>query len=318
MSDPLNHCSLQVHYQLHTCALKYLLRETKDELEESEPSILNVISQVQQLPLGRVTYPDLWEWVRRLVSEARGIRVTQEESPGELSSGGLRGSSLTIPVTPPLAPALPIAVHPAKTHVPPPPGLLSSEQLKDLMDTNIESEVNKMDTNEAPEQQPTTASVGNDNGGSLITRQASVVLQPEPQRTIEDSLMEAVLKESEQSIHTGSSLSLETLKPASPPPKPASPPPKPASPPPKPASPPPKPASPLPKPVPCIEHVNSNLLQQCIYGIAVCAVRCPAHFKSRYRLAAVLAKIGQAKVNSNLRIAIASFPGPTPSFCRLQ
>ena len=278
MSDPLNHCSLQVHYQLHTCALKYLLRETKDELEESEPSILNVISQVQQLPLGRVTYPDLWEWVRRLVSEARGIRVTQEESPGELSSGGLRGSSLTIPVTPPLAPALPIAVHPAKTHVPPPPGLLSSEQLKDLMDTNIESEVNKMDTNEAPEQQPTTASVGNDNGGSLITRQASVVLQPEPQRTIEDSLMEAVLKESEQSIHTGSSLSLETLKPASPP----------------------------PKPVPCIEHVNSNLLQQCIYGIAVCAVRCPAHFKSRYRLAAVLAKIGQAKVESNLRIAIAS------------
>ena len=259
-----------MHYQLHTCALKYLLRGTKEELVESEPSILNIISQVQQLPLGRGTYPALWEWVRRLVGGAKGITMTREESPEELSSGGSCGSSSRLPETPPLA----HAIHPAKVHVPSSPSLPSSEKLEGLMDTvdvNMESEVNEMDTSEAPEQQPTIASLGNDNVSGQIT---PALVQLEPQRTIEDSLMEAALasqKESKQSIQTESSLSPETLKTASPPPKPSV----------------------------YVEHVSSNLLQQCIYGIAVCAVRCPAHFKPRYRLAAVLAKIGQTKVKPN-------------------
>ena len=42
--------------------------------------------------------------------------------------------------------------------------------------------------------------------------------------------------------------------------------------------------------------VRSQLLHQCLYGIAVCAVRCPTYFKPLYRLSSALLKLGLPKV----------------------
>ena len=42
--------------------------------------------------------------------------------------------------------------------------------------------------------------------------------------------------------------------------------------------------------------VRSQLLHQCLYGVAVCAVRCPTYFKPLYRLSSVLLRLGLPKV----------------------
>lgn len=48
-----------------------------------------------------------------------------------------------------------------------------------------------------------------------------------------------------------------------------------------------------------LTHDNTwaQLLQQCLYGVAVCAVRCPAYFKPLYRLSSALLALGLPKVN---------------------
>ena len=43
--------------------------------------------------------------------------------------------------------------------------------------------------------------------------------------------------------------------------------------------------------------VRSQLLHQCLYGVAVCAVRCPTYFKPLYRLSSALLKLGLPKVH---------------------
>lgn len=42
--------------------------------------------------------------------------------------------------------------------------------------------------------------------------------------------------------------------------------------------------------------VRSKLLHQCLYGVAVCAVRCPTYFKPLYRLSSALLELGLPKV----------------------
>ena len=42
--------------------------------------------------------------------------------------------------------------------------------------------------------------------------------------------------------------------------------------------------------------VHSQLLHQCLYGVAVCAVRCPTYFKPLYRLSSALLELGLSKV----------------------
>ena len=44
------------------------------------------------------------------------------------------------------------------------------------------------------------------------------------------------------------------------------------------------------------ETVSSQLLQQCLYGVAVCAVRCPNYFKAIYRLSSALLALGLPEV----------------------
>ncbi len=43
--------------------------------------------------------------------------------------------------------------------------------------------------------------------------------------------------------------------------------------------------------------VRSQLLHQCLYGVAVCAVRCPTYFKPLYRLSSALLRLGLPKVH---------------------
>ena len=44
-------------------------------------------------------------------------------------------------------------------------------------------------------------------------------------------------------------------------------------------------------------NARSQLLHQCLYGVAVCAVRCPTYFKTLYRLSTALLKLGLPKVH---------------------
>lgn len=44
-------------------------------------------------------------------------------------------------------------------------------------------------------------------------------------------------------------------------------------------------------------NVRSQLLHQCLYGVAVCAVRCPTYFKPLYRVSSALLKLGLPKVH---------------------
>ena len=45
------------------------------------------------------------------------------------------------------------------------------------------------------------------------------------------------------------------------------------------------------------DNAQSQLLQLCLYGIAVCTVRCPAYFKPLYRLSTALFKLGLPNVS---------------------
>ena len=44
-------------------------------------------------------------------------------------------------------------------------------------------------------------------------------------------------------------------------------------------------------------NVRSQLLHQCLYGVAVCTVRCPTYFKPLYRLSSALLELGLPKVH---------------------
>lgn len=43
---------------------------------------------------------------------------------------------------------------------------------------------------------------------------------------------------------------------------------------------------------------QSQLLHQCLYGVAVCSVRCPTYFKPLYRLSSALLRLGLPKVTT--------------------
>eukprot|EP00731_Ephydatia_muelleri_P016867 Em0009g1291a len=58
---------------------------------------------------------------------------------------------------------------------------------------------------------------------------------------------------------------------------------------------------------PLHHHLCASLLEQCLYHVAVCAVRCPAYFKPLNRLALALDKMGLAEVAQQLLL------GPIPS-----
>ena len=53
--------------------------------------------------------------------------------------------------------------------------------------------------------------------------------------------------------------------------------------------------------------VDADLLKKSLYGIAVCSMRCPAYFKSLYRLAATCFEMGLARESREILL------GPLPS-----
>jgi calcineurin-binding protein cabin-1 len=54
------------------------------------------------------------------------------------------------------------------------------------------------------------------------------------------------------------------------------------------------------------EATPTSLLEQCVYGVALCSVRCPAYYKSLYRLASTLHSLGHSQVARSLLL------GPLP------
>ena len=45
------------------------------------------------------------------------------------------------------------------------------------------------------------------------------------------------------------------------------------------------------------EATPTSLLERCVYGVAVCSVRCPAYYKALYRLAATLHSLGHSQAS---------------------
>ena len=56
-----------------------------------------------------------------------------------------------------------------------------------------------------------------------------------------------------------------------------------------------------------IDNIDPKLLKKSLYGVVVCALRCPAYFKPIYRMATVCFELGLASVSRGLLL------GPVPS-----
>ena len=164
---------------------------------------------------------------------------------------------------PPAQPPVTIAAHPS--NVPSPPTVPSDEWLEGLLEEAqeaVEGEEEKRNTGEVMEWQPTVG--GEKDEENLISSQESVAMQLEPKRAMEENILSSQKegKQPEASLLPGATTT----------------------------------APPLPEPS---HGTATDLLQLCIYNIAVCVVRCPAYYKPRYRLAAVLAEIGQTEVTKH-------------------
>ena len=168
---------------------------------------------------------------------------------------------------PPTQPSASIAVHPF--NVPPPPSVRSDEWLEGLLDDAqraVEGNEEEKNTGEVMEWQPT---VGEKDEGNLISSQESTAMELEPDRTKEeDGLSSQEGKQPGASLLPGATNT----------------------------------APPLPEPSHHHPNEKTDLLQRCIYNIVVCVVRCPAYYKPRYRLAAVLAEIGQTEVTQHTAV----------------
>lgn len=64
-------------------------------------------------------------------------------------------------------------------------------------------------------------------------------------------------------------------------------------------------------------EAKAGILEQCLYGVAVCSVRCPAYYKSLYRLASTLHSWGQSEVGGGKRgiLACISFSRQPKASC---
>lgn len=93
--------AVEVHYQLHSIALKYLLQfhsftppsaqDDKRDREERvavESSIAEALVELKELPLCRQSYPSVWEWTKEVCGEAFGPRRGKNPcSLGKCGSG---------------------------------------------------------------------------------------------------------------------------------------------------------------------------------------------------------------------------------------
>ena len=233
--------ALQVHYQLHSCTLKSLLKlfsnsdMLKDKRCKIERGIVDALTQAQLPPLGTAMYDGVWEWVYELVTQAEKAELMMGIG-GHVSSAADKKSQQEIPAY----------LSQTATKVP-----------QDTMDTTG----------------PDTG-----NQGYLMELPSLEVVPdaapPAPLPLSEQSSMEHQLsRESPQETHPLGERQLSLSKTSSSSGRSS------------------ESDSPLTH-----ASVRSQLLHQCLYGLAVCAVRCPTYFKPLYRLSSTLLKLGLSKV----------------------
>ena len=240
--DVIMSLGLKVHYQIYSCALKYLMccervgrsdvREGGGEEKEGggeeeridEAAIAEVVGQCQQLPLGRAEYSEVRAWVRAVLkghgraSQSRAAHSDEESQYGTTHPDEADAVSLLVQ------------------------RIIADAEREVALETVANSEV-AMETDTVFEQKQLSQSV---IGTSHLIPQL-------PHSTIGPS-----------QLHRARC----------------------------------SPPSSLPEATP------TSLLEQCIYGVAVCCVRCPAYYKSLYRLASTLHSLGHSQ---------ASDPTPSPS-----
>ena len=224
--------SIEVHYQLHSIALKQLLQfspqwghhtdKDADEVEVAS-SVAEALVELKSLPLCRKSYPALWGWTKALCREGTAGGPTLDvggRAEGILDVGGVK------PVQ------------------------------RDLVDIAGEERMD-VNTYETP-----PSLMGSQAPPTLVTPQTPLQAPP----------------------------SLVTIQAPPPPisPLPVPPPPAPPKAPPLPVP----PKAPSPSVPPYV-----SLLQLCLYGVAVCAVRYPTFYKPLYRMAASLHAMGLSRVS---------------------
>lgn len=289
--------SSQVHYQLHSCALKHLLSES---CPENELLIEDTLAQTHQLPLGRVSYPELWEWVKAVVVENRGLTYMSQElwvSKSETSCQSSVTSSEVVPsfsVTTttttstipkasvfPLPSSTPTTYHLPTALIPKP----AAESISNLQGVPQDSNRLLVAAQETPLTATTSVMVDLQNMPEIVGAEKMDTHGPLPQTLY----LQPVQQKSEVSLSliATSEYKIKTITESSA-----------SKPEPQPAVKPQSERSAVGESVqPRSElTVNWELLQQCVYGIAVCVVRCPSFFKPLYRLATVLHKMGMDKV----------------------
>lgn len=269
-----------MHYQLHSVALKALLHcpsppssPTREEGvaggQRVESAIAEALVELKDLPLCKRSYPALWAWTKQLCSKAFSEDDTESQESQQVGDTSLDK-------------------RPSET------SLESQKESKNSLTTPPEAQ-----NTGAPQDAPLEAQ----NTGTPQDATLEVCGQKKSRDLVDIAAEHGVTTESEENMVVDvvgvSSPALATplrddhvVGSSSPPP----------------ATPPPGAKSQTrasveqrggvapPVTSPQLSSYLS-LLQLCIYGVAVCAVRYPAFFKPLYRLAATLHTIGLSRVS---------------------
>lgn len=245
----LQYFFVQVHYQLHSCTLKFLLKlcsdcdVPEDEKRTLEQEVMEALTQAQLPPLGTAMYDGVWEWVYGLVTEAERAELM---SDGHISDADSKKVSQEIQPVCQLKAA-------------------AEEVQKDdnTMDTSTMMETSKLHVEERHLTKAATpeAAAEEDASSLPVSEETKVERQPtewSPQETGPLGELQSPL--SKTSSTSGRKSESDSL--------------------------------------PSHDSIRSQLLQQCLYGVAVCSVRCPAFFKPLYRLASAMLALGLPRVSS--------------------
>ena len=265
--------AVEVHYQLHSIALKSLLcghapfwREenldeaTKRHRREVESAVAEALVELKEFPLCRKSYPSLWVWTKQLCSEAFAKSSTAQctGEPGPAGGdGGLQRPALAFVSPRQTEEGSPLVSRPQEC---PPHISRPKEQIARPEECSLESDKS----------------------------------EERPKDLLDIASEHRVVSKSEEDMD------VDVVGGASPP---------------------------LPPPDPthgggvaAKPSSYQSLVQLCIYGVAVCAVRYPVFFKPLYRLAYTLHTIGLPQVRysllvtSSLAILLCPYSKPSSYF----
>ncbi len=249
--------AVEVHYQLHSVALKSLLKHRPasspldeggvagTQSQEVESAIAEALVELKELPLCRGSYPGLWAWTKQLCSKAfdkPDAEPAKQQMTGESprTTNTQQGEPLSIGEAPE-----------QRIGEPPKNPLQACETERDLLD--IAGEHGRMARREEDMEidvvgghtppPPLPRSTGRGDVSCDSRQQGGAALMSPP----------AVASQASSYL---------------------------------------------------------SLLQLCIYGVAVCAVRYPAFFKPLYRLATTLHAIGLSSVSTRPLGLASHMPSP--------